>query len=76
MVMMHEVTDLSFHESSSSEAPDPFEYMVDGLPGTVSACGPMSLWIQMTSRRMSSWPFGCTWLGGVLIDYSTLYHNQ
>ena len=32
MVMMHEVTDLSFHESSSSEAPDPFEYMVDGLP--------------------------------------------
>ena len=32
MVMMHEVTDLSFHESSGSEAPDPFEYMVDGIP--------------------------------------------
>ena len=32
MVMMHEVTDLSVHESSGSEAPDPFEYMVDGIP--------------------------------------------
>ena len=32
MVMMREVTDLSVHESSGSEAPDPFEYMVDGIP--------------------------------------------
>ena len=32
MVMMHEVTDLSVHESSGSEAPDPFEYMIDGIP--------------------------------------------
>lgn len=32
MVMMHEVTDLSFHESSVSDAPDSFEYMFNGIP--------------------------------------------
>ena len=49
MVMMHEVTDLSVHESSGPEAPDPFEYMVDGIPeGLPMTMMPVELMVPAT----------------------------